>query len=125
MATVSRVALASRAMAPSRARASTIEYLASVKHTAFQKGAPPGNTEELRHGGEADQAALEGRVQRAAELVVEWAGPGAEMRDHVELLLCEGWCASVTLAHAFRFDGARMREYVESHAHALILAGRR
>lgn len=81
--------------------------------------------EELRHGGEADQAALEGRVQRAAELVVEWARPGAAMRDHVELLLCGGWCASVTLAHALRFDGARMREYVESHAHALILAGRR
>ncbi|MFE9250947.1 hypothetical protein [Streptomyces sp. NPDC007088] len=30
-----------------------------------------------------------------------------------------------TLAHAFRFDGARMQEYVESHARALILAGRR
>ncbi|MFI7396228.1 hypothetical protein [Streptomyces tendae] len=47
------------------------------------------------------------------------------MRDHVELLLCGGWFASVTLAHAFRFDGTRMQEYVESHARALILAGRR
>ncbi|MEU3218674.1 hypothetical protein [Streptomyces sp. NPDC006971] len=81
--------------------------------------------EELHHSGEADPAALEARDQRAAELVVAWARPGAAMRDHVELLLCGGWFASVTLAHAFRFDGARMQEYVESHARALILAGRR
>ncbi|MFE4829827.1 hypothetical protein [Streptomyces sp. NPDC056672] len=81
--------------------------------------------EELHHGGEADPAAQEARDQRAAELVVAWARPGAAMRDHVELLLCGGWFASVTLAHAFRFDGARMQEYVESHARALILAGRR
>jgi hypothetical protein len=81
--------------------------------------------EELHHSGEADLAALEARDQRAAELVVEWARPGAATRDHAELLLCGGWFASVTLAHTFRFDGARMQEYVESHARALILAGRR
>ncbi|MGA5643305.1 hypothetical protein ACPCTN_31765 [Streptomyces cinereoruber] len=81
--------------------------------------------EELRESGEGDPAAIEARDQRAAELVVAWARPGAAMRDHVELLLCGGWFASVTLAHAFRFDGARMQEYVESHARALILAGRR
>ncbi|MFD4320500.1 hypothetical protein [Streptomyces sp. NPDC058548] len=81
--------------------------------------------EELHHSGEDDPAALEARDQRAAELVVEWARPGAAVRDHVELLLCGGWFASVTLAHAFRFDGVRMQEYVESHARALILAGRR
>ncbi|WP_329021009.1 hypothetical protein [Streptomyces sp. NBC_01601] len=77
------------------------------------------------HGGEADPAALEAREQRAAELVTAWARPGAAVRDHVELLLCGGWFASLTLAHAFRFDGDRMQEYVESHARALILAGRR
>ncbi|WP_371801529.1 hypothetical protein OHA38_43215 (plasmid) [Streptomyces sp. NBC_01732] len=83
--------------------------------------------EELHHSGEGDPAALEARDQRAAELVTAWARarPGAAMRDHVELLLCGGWFASVTLAHAFAFDGARMQEYVESHAQALILAGRR
>jgi hypothetical protein len=81
--------------------------------------------EELHHSGEADPAALEAREQRAAALVVEWARPGAAVRDHVELLLSGGWFASVTLAHAFAFDGARMQEYVESHARALILAGRR
>ncbi|RPK32464.1 hypothetical protein EES39_38920 [Streptomyces sp. ADI92-24] len=81
--------------------------------------------DELHHSGEADPAALDARDQRAAELVVAWARPGAAVRDHVELLLCGGWFASVTLAHAFRFDGARMQEYVESHARALILAGRR
>jgi hypothetical protein len=81
--------------------------------------------EELHHSGEADPAALEARDQRAAELMAEWARPGAATRDHVELLLCGGWFASVTLTHAFRFDEARMQEYVESHARALILAGRR
>nr|WP_024128008.1 hypothetical protein [Streptomyces sp. 14R-10]AHF46282.1 hypothetical protein pZL1.117 [Streptomyces sp. 14R-10] len=81
--------------------------------------------EELHHSGAADPAALEARDQRAAELVIAWTRPGATVRDHVELLLCGGWFASVTLAHAFRFDGTRMQEYVESHAHALILAGRR
>ncbi|MEU5091093.1 hypothetical protein [Streptomyces sp. NPDC021356] len=81
--------------------------------------------EELHHSGEADPAALDARDQRAAELVAAWARPGAAMRDHVELLLCGGWFAAVTLAHAFRFNGARMQEYVESHARALILAGRR
>lgn len=81
--------------------------------------------EELHESGEADPAALEARDQRAAELVVAWARPGAAMRDHVELLLCAGWFAAVTLAHAFRFDGAQMQEYVESHARALIVAGHR
>ncbi|MYS36370.1 hypothetical protein K388_07168 [Streptomyces sp. KhCrAH-43] len=81
--------------------------------------------EELHESGEADAAALEVRDQRAAELVDAWARPGAAMRDHVELLLCGAWFASTMLAHAFRFDGARMQEYVESHASALIVAGRR
>ncbi|MFD3889980.1 hypothetical protein [Streptomyces microflavus] len=81
--------------------------------------------EEMHHSGEADPAAVEARDQRAAELVAAWARPRAAMLDHIELLLCGGWFASVALAHAFRFDGTRMQEYVESHAHALILAGRR
>jgi hypothetical protein len=83
--------------------------------------------EELHRtaGGDVDAAALEAREQRAAELVVEWARPGAAVRDHVELLLSGGWFTATMLAYAFRFDGDRMCEYVESHARALIEAGRR
>ncbi|MFC8220376.1 hypothetical protein ACFUTY_19650 [Streptomyces sp. NPDC057362] len=82
--------------------------------------------EELHRtaGGAVDEAALEAREQRAAGLVIDWARPGAAGRDHVELLLSGGWFAATMLAYAFGFDGDRMYEYVESHARALIVAGR-
>ncbi|MFE9406853.1 hypothetical protein ACFYNY_34660 [Streptomyces sp. NPDC006530] len=76
-------------------------------------------------GADVDEAEPEAREQRAAELVTGWVRPGAAARDHVELLLSGGWFAAVTLAHAFAFDGDRMYAYVESHARALIRAGRR
>jgi hypothetical protein len=49
----------------------------------------------------------------------------AAMRNYVELLVCGGWFDSVRLARAFRFNGTRMQEYVESRAHAVTLAGHR
>ena len=80
--------------------------------------------EELHRTAGGDvEAELEAREQRAAGLVIEWARPGAG-RDHVELLLSGGWFAATMLAYAFSFDRDRMYEYVESHARALIVAGR-
>ncbi|MEU6618648.1 hypothetical protein [Streptomyces parvus] len=35
-----------------------------------------------------------------------------------------GQAVAVDGAHAFRFNGTRMQEYVEDHARALIVAGR-
>ncbi|MFF1733735.1 hypothetical protein [Streptomyces sp. NPDC058247] len=82
--------------------------------------------EELRQPKGADRAAAAGeREQRATALMLEWARPGGNTRDHIELLLAGGWLASQMLAYAFAFEEDRITSYIDDHARELIAAGRR
>lgn len=82
--------------------------------------------EELRPPKAAERAAAaRQREQRAIELMLEWARPGGNTRDHIELLLAGGWFAAQMLAYAFAFEEDRITAYVDDHARELIAAGHR